>query len=158
MQALEELDYLAALDNDGNLSEIGIIMSEIPLEPQMAKALLASCEFDCVSEMLTVAAMLSGAFSFAAAAASVQFQHLVFRRTWLLEELQQTRKSLHVLNLRFLLVSPQRPVASWRRLLGRATRRPSATEGSVTLRATTSPWSTSTTPSNRASGNSVSHR
>lgn len=61
MQALEELDYLAALDDDGNLSEIGIIMSEIPLEPQMAKALLASCEFDCVSEMLTIAAMLSGA-------------------------------------------------------------------------------------------------
>ncbi|XP_034563653.1 DEAD/H (Asp-Glu-Ala-Asp/His) box polypeptide 32a [Notolabrus celidotus] len=59
MQALEELDYLAALDDDGNLSEMGIIMSEIPLEPQMAKALLASCEFDCVSEMLTIAAMLS---------------------------------------------------------------------------------------------------
>ncbi|XP_061611437.1 DEAD/H (Asp-Glu-Ala-Asp/His) box polypeptide 32a isoform X1 [Phyllopteryx taeniolatus] len=59
MQALEELDYLAALDDDGNLSEIGVIMSEIPLEPQLAKALLASCEFDCVSEMLTVAAMLS---------------------------------------------------------------------------------------------------
>lgn len=60
MQALEELDYLAALDDDGNLSEIGIIMSEIPLDPQLAKALLASCEFDCVSEMLTIAAMLSG--------------------------------------------------------------------------------------------------
>ncbi|XP_077407321.1 DEAD/H (Asp-Glu-Ala-Asp/His) box polypeptide 32a isoform X2 [Vanacampus margaritifer] len=59
MQALEELDYLAALDDDGDLSEIGIVMSEIPLEPQLAKALLASCEFDCVSEMLTVAAMLS---------------------------------------------------------------------------------------------------
>lgn len=60
MQALEELDYLAALDDDGNLSEIGIIMSEIPLDPQLAKALLASCEFDCVNEMLTIAAMLSG--------------------------------------------------------------------------------------------------
>ncbi|CAJ1080242.1 DEAD/H (Asp-Glu-Ala-Asp/His) box polypeptide 32a [Xyrichtys novacula] len=59
MQALEELDYLAALDDDGNLSEIGIIVSEIPLDPQMAKALLASCEFDCVSEMLTIAAMLA---------------------------------------------------------------------------------------------------
>lgn len=62
MQALEELDYLAALDNDGNLSEIGIIMSEFPLEPQMAKTLLASCEFDCVSEVLTIAAMLTGNF------------------------------------------------------------------------------------------------
>lgn len=60
MQALEELDYLAALDNDGNLSEMGIIMSEFPLEPQMAKTLLASCEFDCVSEVVIVAAMLTG--------------------------------------------------------------------------------------------------
>lgn len=60
MQALEELDYLAALDNDGNLSEMGIIMSEFPLEPQMAKTLLASCEFDCVSEVLIIAAMLTG--------------------------------------------------------------------------------------------------
>lgn len=60
MQALEELDYLAALDDDGNLSEIGIIISEFPLDPQMAKALVASCEFDCVSEVVTIAAMLSG--------------------------------------------------------------------------------------------------
>jgi HrpA-like RNA helicase len=60
MQSLEELDYLAALDDDGNLSEIGIIISELPLDAQMAKALLASCEFDCVNEVVTIAAMLSG--------------------------------------------------------------------------------------------------
>lgn len=60
MQALEELDYLAALDNDGNLSEMGIIMSEFPLEPQMAKTVLASCEFDCVNEVVIIAAMLAG--------------------------------------------------------------------------------------------------
>ncbi|CAL1577617.1 unnamed protein product [Knipowitschia caucasica] len=59
MQALEELDYLAALDNHGNLSEVGIIMSELPLEPQLAKSLLASCEYDCVSEMVIIAAMLT---------------------------------------------------------------------------------------------------
>ncbi|XDV19633.1 hypothetical protein PO909_025073 [Leuciscus waleckii] len=59
MQALEDLDYLAALDDDGNLSEVGIIMSELPLEPPLAKALIASCEFDCVNELLTVAAMLT---------------------------------------------------------------------------------------------------
>uniref|UniRef100_A0A4W3GHH7 DEAQ-box RNA dependent ATPase 1 n=1 Tax=Callorhinchus milii TaxID=7868 RepID=A0A4W3GHH7_CALMI len=59
MQALEDLDYLAALDDDGNLSEVGIIMSEFPLDPQLAKALLASCEFDCVNEMLTIAAMVT---------------------------------------------------------------------------------------------------
>lgn len=59
MQALEDLDYLAALDDDGNLSEVGIIMSELPLEPLLAKALIASCEFDCVSELLTIAAMIT---------------------------------------------------------------------------------------------------
>ncbi|KAB1271330.1 putative pre-mRNA-splicing factor ATP-dependent RNA helicase DHX32 [Camelus dromedarius] len=57
--ALEDLDYLAALDNDGNLSEFGIIMSEFPLDPQLSKSILASCEFDCVDEMLTIAAMQS---------------------------------------------------------------------------------------------------
>lgn len=60
MQALEDLDYLAALDDDGNLSEVGIIMSELPLEPSLAKALIAGCEYDCVSELLTIAAMLTG--------------------------------------------------------------------------------------------------
>uniref|UniRef100_A0A3Q1BD00 Helicase ATP-binding domain-containing protein n=1 Tax=Amphiprion ocellaris TaxID=80972 RepID=A0A3Q1BD00_AMPOC len=70
MQALEELDYLAALDNDGNLSEMGIIMSEFPLEPQMAKTVLASCEFDCVSEVLIIAAMLTEATQ-----CHMKFQH-----------------------------------------------------------------------------------
>ncbi|KAG8435492.1 hypothetical protein GDO86_013430 [Hymenochirus boettgeri] len=59
MQALEDLDYLAALDNDGNLSEFGIIMSEFPLDPQLSKSILAACEFDCVDEMLTLAAMMT---------------------------------------------------------------------------------------------------
>ncbi|XP_027881755.1 ATP-dependent RNA helicase DQX1 isoform X1 [Xiphophorus couchianus] len=59
MQALEDLDYLAALDDDGNLSEVGIIMSELPLEPPLAKALIAACEYDCVEELLTIAAMLT---------------------------------------------------------------------------------------------------
>ncbi|XP_039927675.1 putative pre-mRNA-splicing factor ATP-dependent RNA helicase DHX32 isoform X1 [Hirundo rustica] len=68
MQALEDLDYLAALDNDGNLSEFGIIMSEFPLDPQLSKSLLASCEFECVDEMLTIAAMVTAPSCFLHAA------------------------------------------------------------------------------------------
>ncbi|KAM7335070.1 hypothetical protein ACRRTK_005547 [Alexandromys fortis] len=64
MQALEDLDYLAALDDDGDLSDLGIILSEFPLPPELAKALLASCEFNCVDEMLTLAAMLTAAPGF----------------------------------------------------------------------------------------------
>ncbi|NXT27577.1 DQX1 helicase, partial [Syrrhaptes paradoxus] len=67
MQALEDLDYLAALDDDGNLSEVGIIMSEFPLDPQLAKALIASCEFDCVEEMVSLAAMLTASPCFPSA-------------------------------------------------------------------------------------------
>lgn len=64
MQALEDLDYLAALDDDGDLSDLGVVLSEFPLPPELAKALLASCEFDCVDEMLTLAAMLTAAPGF----------------------------------------------------------------------------------------------
>uniref|UniRef100_A0A3Q3W0G1 Uncharacterized protein n=1 Tax=Mola mola TaxID=94237 RepID=A0A3Q3W0G1_MOLML len=67
MQALEDLDYLAALDDDGNLSEVGIIMSELPLEPPLAKALIAACEYDCVNELLTIAAMLTAPSCFVTA-------------------------------------------------------------------------------------------
>ncbi|XP_040849580.1 ATP-dependent RNA helicase DQX1 [Ochotona curzoniae] len=64
MQALEDLDYLAALDDDGDLSDLGIVLSEFPLPPELAKVLLASCEFDCVDEVLTLAAMLTAAPGF----------------------------------------------------------------------------------------------
>ncbi|KAG9013115.1 DEAH-box ATP-dependent RNA helicase prp43 [Tulasnella sp. 427] len=59
MRALELLNYLAALDDDGNLTELGKIMAEFPLDPQMSKMLIVSPEFKCSNEMLTLAAMLS---------------------------------------------------------------------------------------------------
>jgi len=46
MRALELLNYLAALDDDGNLTELGAIMAEFPLDPQLAKMLIASCEYN----------------------------------------------------------------------------------------------------------------
>uniref|UniRef100_UPI00358EA9B6 ATP-dependent RNA helicase DQX1 n=1 Tax=Myxine glutinosa TaxID=7769 RepID=UPI00358EA9B6 len=60
MSALEELDYLGALNDGGQLSEIGIVMSEFPLPPPMARSLLASCAYDCSAHLLTLAAMLTG--------------------------------------------------------------------------------------------------
>uniref|UniRef100_A0A8C4YQU6 DEAQ-box RNA dependent ATPase 1 n=2 Tax=Gopherus evgoodei TaxID=1825980 RepID=A0A8C4YQU6_9SAUR len=83
MQALEDLDYLAALDDDGNLSEVGIIMSEFPLDPQLAKALIASCEFDCVDEMLTMAAMLTASPCFVTPVARSEEAAAVRRRALL---------------------------------------------------------------------------
>lgn len=60
MRALEVLNYLGALDDDGNLTKLGEIMSEFPLDPQMSKMLVVSPEFKCSNEILSVSAMLSG--------------------------------------------------------------------------------------------------
>lgn len=35
MRALELLNYLAALDDDGNLTPLGSMMAEFPLDPQV---------------------------------------------------------------------------------------------------------------------------
>lgn len=59
MRALELLNYLGALDDDGNLTKLGELMSEFPLDPQMSKMLVVSPEFNCSNEILSVTAMLS---------------------------------------------------------------------------------------------------
>ena len=60
MRALELLNYLAALNDDGDLTELGSMMAEFPLDPQLAKLVIASCEFNCSIEILSITAMLSG--------------------------------------------------------------------------------------------------
>lgn len=35
-------------------------MAEFPLDPQLAKMVIASCEFNCSNEILSITAMLSG--------------------------------------------------------------------------------------------------
>ncbi|SBT87830.1 pre-mRNA-splicing factor ATP-dependent RNA helicase PRP43, putative [Plasmodium malariae] len=59
MRALEQLNYLGALDDEGDLTEKGHLMSEFPVDPQLAKVLIESPNYSCSSEILTIAAMLS---------------------------------------------------------------------------------------------------
>jgi hypothetical protein len=63
MRALELLNYLNALDDDGNLTKLGELMSEFPLDPQMSKMLVVSPEFKCSNEILSLTAMLSGIYT-----------------------------------------------------------------------------------------------
>jgi len=35
MRALEELNYLSAIDDEGEMTELGRKMSELPLDPQL---------------------------------------------------------------------------------------------------------------------------
>lgn len=60
MRALELLNYLASLDDDGELTELGSMMAEFPLDPQLAKMVIASCDYSCSNEILSITAMLSG--------------------------------------------------------------------------------------------------
>ncbi|CAL5357754.1 unnamed protein product [Camellia sinensis] len=61
MRSLEVLNYLGALDDEGNLTKLGEIMSEFPLDPQMSKMLVFSQEFNCSNEILSISTMLSAA-------------------------------------------------------------------------------------------------
>jgi pre-mRNA-splicing factor ATP-dependent RNA helicase DHX15/PRP43 len=60
MRALELLNYLAALNDEGEITPLGKLMAEMPLDPQLAKMLVVSPEFKCSNEILTIVAMLSG--------------------------------------------------------------------------------------------------
>ena len=59
MRALEELNYLGALDDEGELTEVGTKMSEFPLDPQLSKMLIASPQYQCSNEAVSIVAMLS---------------------------------------------------------------------------------------------------
>jgi pre-mRNA-splicing factor ATP-dependent RNA helicase DHX15/PRP43 len=59
MRALEELNYLACLDDDGELTALGRLASEFPLDPTLAVMLISSPEFYCSNEILSLTALLS---------------------------------------------------------------------------------------------------
>lgn len=60
MRALELLHYLGAINDDGEMTQLGSIMAEFPLDPQLAKMVIASTELNCSNEILSITAMLSG--------------------------------------------------------------------------------------------------
>jgi pre-mRNA-splicing factor ATP-dependent RNA helicase DHX15/PRP43 len=59
MRALEELNYLACLDDEGELTTLGGLASQFPLDPALAVMLITSPEFYCSNEILSLTALLS---------------------------------------------------------------------------------------------------
>ncbi|CAO3594172.1 unnamed protein product [Absidia cylindrospora] len=59
MRALELLNYLGALDDDGELTPLGDVMASFPLDPQLSKMLIESPKYRCSNEILSIAALLS---------------------------------------------------------------------------------------------------
>lgn len=59
MRALEELNYLTCIDDEGNLTSLGRLASVFPLDPMLAVLLIGSPAFKCSEEILTIVSMLS---------------------------------------------------------------------------------------------------
>ncbi|KXN88874.1 Pre-mRNA-splicing factor ATP-dependent RNA helicase prp22 [Leucoagaricus sp. SymC.cos] len=59
LTALENLYALSALDDEGLLTRLGRKMADFPMEPPLAKMVIASVDLGCSEEILSVVAMLS---------------------------------------------------------------------------------------------------
>lgn len=57
--SLFDLWALGALDNIGELTELGRKMNAFPMDPPLAKLLITSVEYGCSEEMVTIVSMLS---------------------------------------------------------------------------------------------------
>lgn len=59
LKALEELFALGALNSRGELTRTGRRMAELPLDPMLSKAIVASEKYRCSEEVITIASILS---------------------------------------------------------------------------------------------------
>lgn len=57
--ALKQLYLIDAIDEEGSITSLGRTMGELPLEPSLSRTLLEANECGCLSQALTVVAMLS---------------------------------------------------------------------------------------------------
>ncbi|KYO19872.1 hypothetical protein Y1Q_0006834 [Alligator mississippiensis] len=57
--ALEQLYALGALNHLGELTKMGRKMAELPVDPMLSKMILASEQYKCTEQILSIAAMLS---------------------------------------------------------------------------------------------------
>ncbi|KAF3431080.1 hypothetical protein FNV43_RR25810 [Rhamnella rubrinervis] len=57
--ALRQLYLIDAIDENGSITKVGRTMAELPLEPSLSRTLMEANEYGCLSQALTVAAMLS---------------------------------------------------------------------------------------------------
>ncbi|CAB9514499.1 splicing factor ATP-dependent RNA helicase-like protein cdc28 [Seminavis robusta] len=59
IRALEQLYALGALNDRGDLTKLGRRMAEFPLDPMLSKTVIVSEKLKCMSEILSMVAMLS---------------------------------------------------------------------------------------------------
>lgn len=59
MRAYEILNYLGAINEEGEITEEGRLIAEFPLDPETSKMLVESPNYNCSEDVLSLVAMLS---------------------------------------------------------------------------------------------------
>ncbi|OLY80210.1 Pre-mRNA-splicing factor ATP-dependent RNA helicase PRP16 [Smittium mucronatum] len=59
LNSMYQLWILGALDNLGQITELGLRMVELPLDPSLAKLMVSAVDLGCVAEAATIVSMLS---------------------------------------------------------------------------------------------------
>ena len=59
-QAVKTLEILGALDDQGRLTEVGQVLTELGLEPRLGRMVIEAAMRDCVNEICIIAAFLGG--------------------------------------------------------------------------------------------------
>ena len=59
MRAMEMLNLLGAIDSDGKMTDLGRVMSALPLDPTISKMVISGSRFNCSEEIISIAALLS---------------------------------------------------------------------------------------------------
>ncbi|CAK9066048.1 unnamed protein product [Durusdinium trenchii] len=59
MRALEMLYFLGAIDEEGDLTDIGSKMADFPVDPHLSRSIIASARHSCLEEVIQIIAMLS---------------------------------------------------------------------------------------------------
>jgi ATP-dependent RNA helicase DHX8/PRP22 len=59
LKALKCLYHLQALDDTGAITEMGIRMAEIPLDPRLSKALIVGSRLGCLDDLVVICSMIS---------------------------------------------------------------------------------------------------
>lgn len=60
MRALEMLSFLGALNDEGNLTGIGSLMSEFPIDPHLSRTVISACHRGCCEMAIMLVSMLQG--------------------------------------------------------------------------------------------------
>ena len=59
IKALEQLYALGALNTEGTLTQSGLKMIQLPIDPSLTKCILSSLKYKCFNQVLTIVSMLS---------------------------------------------------------------------------------------------------